>query len=110
MSYTATISLIITSLACPCIVGCATRPQVSYQRDVYPVLEAKCIGCHIPPHGEGYKKAGLDLAGYDTLNLRQPGVKESRELTDNRGSTGHGSPELLGAYLQSSNLPASYHS
>ncbi|MEA2078923.1 MAG: c-type cytochrome domain-containing protein [Pseudomonadota bacterium] len=67
MSYTATISLIITSLACLCIVGCTTRPQVSYQRDVYPVLEAKCIGCHIPPHGEGYKKTGLDLASYDTL-------------------------------------------
>jgi hypothetical protein len=39
MSYTATNSLIITSLACLCIAGCATQPQVSYQRDVYPVLE-----------------------------------------------------------------------
>ena len=67
MSYTAAISLIITSLACLCIAGCATQPQVSYQRDVYPVLETKCIGCHIPPHGEGYKKTGLDLASYDTL-------------------------------------------
>ena len=67
MNCTATISLIITSLACLCIAGCATRSQVSYQRDVYPVLEEKCIGCHIPPHGEGYKKAGLDLASYDTL-------------------------------------------
>ena len=67
MSYTATISLIITSLACLCIVGCATQPQVSYQRDVYPVLETKCIGCHSPPHGEGYKKAGLDFTSYDTL-------------------------------------------
>jgi hypothetical protein len=64
---TAAIRLIITSLACLCIMGCATRPQVSYQRDVSPVLETKCIGCHTPPHGEGYKKAGLDLASYETL-------------------------------------------
>jgi hypothetical protein len=67
MSYTTAISLIITSLACLCIAGCATQPQVSYQRDVYPVLETKCIGCHSPPHGEAYKKVGLDFTSYDTL-------------------------------------------
>ena len=36
-------------------------------RDVYPVLELKCIGCHIPPDGEGYRKVGLDLTSHATL-------------------------------------------
>lgn len=59
--------LLIASFAGLCVTGCASQPQVSYQRDVYPILKSKCIGCHIPPDGEGYRKAGLDLTTYTTL-------------------------------------------
>jgi len=42
-------------------------PQISYQRDVHPILEEKCIDCHIPPDGKGYKKTGLSMESYETL-------------------------------------------
>jgi hypothetical protein len=57
----------MTWLAGLCLAGCTAHQQVSYQRDVQPVLESKCTGCHIPPQGEGYRKAGLDLSSHATL-------------------------------------------
>lgn len=60
-------ALLIVLLVVMCLASCATRPRVGYQRDVYPVLESKCIGCHIPPDGEGYRKTGLDLTSYSAL-------------------------------------------
>ena len=67
LCHVVTGSLLITLLAGVYLAGCANQPRVSYQRDVDPVLKSKCIGCHIPPHGEGYRKAGLDFTSYDTL-------------------------------------------
>jgi hypothetical protein len=54
--------LLILALA-----GCATQPSISYQRDVTPILEAKCLACHLPPKGEGYLKSGLSMASYESL-------------------------------------------
>ena len=67
MTNTCAISPIITLLVCLCIAGCATTPQISYQQDVHPIFVGKCIACHTPPHGEGYKKSGLDMESYETL-------------------------------------------
>jgi hypothetical protein len=39
---------------------------VSYQLDVKPILEARCVSCH-SPGGEGYKASGLDLSTYEGL-------------------------------------------
>ncbi|MGD8854208.1 MAG: hypothetical protein PVI28_17655 [Gammaproteobacteria bacterium] len=47
--------------------GCGTDPQISYRDDVYPILAEKCIDCHTPPDGEGYRKIGLDMTSYEAL-------------------------------------------
>lgn len=49
------------------LVSCATGNRVSYQQDVYPILETNCFACHTPPQGAGYVKTGLNLQAYDTL-------------------------------------------
>ena len=67
MTYTYTVSSIITLLTCLYIAGCATTPQISYQQDVHPIFVDKCIACHTPPKGEGYRRSGLDLKSYETL-------------------------------------------
>lgn len=46
--------------------GCAKEPTISYQNDVYPILKANCMECHIGD-GEGIKKSGLDMENYETL-------------------------------------------
>jgi len=47
-----------------CIKG---ERQISFQTDVQPILNAKCIECHIPPQGKGYRETGLSMATYDDL-------------------------------------------
>jgi hypothetical protein len=54
-------------MVCVYIVGCATTHQISYQQDVRPIFVDKCITCHTPPDGEGYKKSGLDMESHETL-------------------------------------------
>ena len=49
------------------LAGCASQPQVSFQRDVYPILENNCLACHMPPQGKGYVKTRLNMQSYDTL-------------------------------------------
>jgi len=67
MTHNYTVRSVITLLTGLHISGCATTPQISYQRDVHPIFEDKCIACHTPPNGEGYKRSGLDLKSYETL-------------------------------------------
>jgi hypothetical protein len=67
MTRTCAISPIITLIDCLFIAGCVTTPQISYRQDVQPIFVDKCIPCHTPPHGEGYKKSGLDMESYETL-------------------------------------------
>ena len=40
--------------------------QVSYQEDVFPVIELRCLECH-QPGGAGYEKSGFDLRTYEGL-------------------------------------------
>lgn len=40
--------------------------DVSYELDVKPILESRCVSCH-RPGGEGYKTSGLDLSTYEGL-------------------------------------------
>ena len=47
--------------------GCAGTSQISYHRDVQPILADKCVACHTPPYGEGYRKTGLSMVSYQTL-------------------------------------------
>jgi hypothetical protein len=48
------------------LTGCATQ-QVSYQRDVVPILEQRCLECHVSPDGSGYQSTGLLLDSYESL-------------------------------------------
>ena len=47
--------------------GCATQKVVSFQSDIEPILNDKCLQCHNPPDGAGYLQTGLDMESYDTL-------------------------------------------
>ena len=45
--------------------GCGLQ-QVSYSRDVHPILEKNCLSCH-GPGGEGYAASGFSVADYESL-------------------------------------------
>jgi hypothetical protein len=49
------------------VVACTLQRQVSFARDVYPILDDHCLHCHTPPDGEGYKKVGLNMESWETL-------------------------------------------
>jgi Planctomycete cytochrome C len=49
------------------LTGYRTTPQISYQRDVQPIFVDKCMGCHTPPYGAGYRQTGLNLESYTSL-------------------------------------------
>ena len=49
------------------ISSCATQRVVSFQNDIDPILNDKCMQCHKPPNGVGYVRTGLDMESYDTL-------------------------------------------
>jgi uncharacterized membrane protein len=49
------------------LAGCASQPRVSFQKDVYPILEDNCLACHTPPRGKGYLKTHLNMQSYETL-------------------------------------------
>lgn len=38
----------------------------TYQTDIKPLLEAKCVSCHVPG-GEGYEKTGLRLDSHEAI-------------------------------------------
>ena len=49
------------------ISGCATQRVVSFQNDIDPILNDKCLQCHKPPNGVGYVQTGLDMESYASL-------------------------------------------
>jgi uncharacterized membrane protein len=48
------------------LVSCATQ-QVSYREDIAPILQERCIACHMSPEGSGYQATGLKMDSYDAL-------------------------------------------
>jgi hypothetical protein len=40
--------------------------EVSYKKDIRPILNDYCLSCH-KPGGKGYKKSGLDMRTYKSL-------------------------------------------
>lgn len=47
------------------VLGCA-RHNVSYSKDVQPIIAQNCLGCHAPGK-EGTLASGLDMSSYDGL-------------------------------------------
>lgn len=47
--------------------GCAKQePQVSFAKDVQPLLDARCSACHVPGQA-GYEASGLGTGNYEAL-------------------------------------------
>lgn len=47
--------------------GCAQRePEVSFAKDVQPLLDVRCGSCHMPG-GPGTEASGLSTQGYEAL-------------------------------------------
>jgi hypothetical protein len=40
--------------------------QVSFEQDVFPIIELRCLECH-QPGGDGYETSGLDMRTYEGL-------------------------------------------
>jgi hypothetical protein len=51
--------------------------QVSFNEDVFPIIELRCLECH-QPGGSGYEKSGLDLRTYESL---MKGTKHGSMIT-----------------------------
>jgi hypothetical protein len=47
--------------------GCSrAEPQLSFARDVQPVLTSRCGACHVPGQA-GFEASGLSIESYDSL-------------------------------------------
>ena len=62
MQYSNTILLTLVIILPACV-----YQQVSYERDVTPILAKNCNGCHMAPNGYGYRAIGLKLDSYDSI-------------------------------------------
>ena len=78
---TRTLFLALAGTALLC--GCSSKREVSFAKDVEPILVKNCKECHVPG-GSGLEKTGLDLTSYDTLMMGTrfgPIVKAGDPLT-----------------------------
>jgi hypothetical protein len=44
----------------------AAAAQVSFKKDVFPIIQIRCLECH-QPGGDGYEASGLDMRTYEGL-------------------------------------------
>ena len=44
----------------------ASAQEINFKDDVYPILELRCMECHVPG-GEGFEASGLDMRTYESL-------------------------------------------
>jgi hypothetical protein len=59
--------LVSAATLCSALLVTACQPdEVSYARDVAPILDRHCKACHVPGQ-PGYVVSGFELQGYDTL-------------------------------------------
>lgn len=66
----------------PPVVGAATRIEVDFRRDVQPILDRRCVGCH----GDTSPAGGLRLSGTATANF----TVAYEELLASGAGSGHG--------------------
>jgi hypothetical protein len=55
--------LVFTLFSAPAM---AAPGEVSYQKQVSPIIHDYCLNCH-EPGGKGYEKSGLDMRSYQSL-------------------------------------------
>jgi len=59
--------LALSALAAAALTACGGSDKApSYQANIKPLLDAKCVSCHVPG-GEGYEKSGLRLDSYEAI-------------------------------------------
>jgi uncharacterized membrane protein len=62
-----TVALLAAFVLAAASAGCAREePQVSFAKDVQPLLEVRCGGCHVPGQ-PGHAASGLSTQGYEAL-------------------------------------------
>ena len=57
--------MVLVSLATPAFAG-TLQPEVSFKKDVSPIIHDYCLNCH-EPGGKGYEKSGLNMSSYQSL-------------------------------------------
>lgn len=62
---TATLSLSLLAGALA-LTACSGDKSLSYQANIKPLLDSKCIQCHVPG-GAGFEKSGLRLDSYENI-------------------------------------------
>jgi hypothetical protein len=60
-------SIVLSAILVLLQAGCVTQQQISYQRDVVPIIKNKCLPCHISPDGTGYLRSQLNLESYELI-------------------------------------------
>lgn len=58
--------LFFTSMIPILVSACSSEPDISFSRDVKPILEANCLSCH-QAGGAGFEASGLSMASYEEL-------------------------------------------
>ena len=48
------------------VVAAVQSPEMSYKKDVMPIIHDYCLNCH-QPGGKGFEKSGLDMRTYESL-------------------------------------------
>jgi hypothetical protein len=66
--YASVIVAGIISSATVSVTGCGKQPEqeVSFSKDIRPIINANCIKCHAPG-GQGYEASGLNMQSYESL-------------------------------------------
>jgi hypothetical protein len=54
------------SIALPLLAGCQRSTEISYVKDVAPILDKHCKACHVAGQA-GYVVSGFELESYETL-------------------------------------------
>ena len=54
------------AVALPLLAGCQRSPEISYVKDVAPILDKNCKACHVAGQA-GYVVSGFELGSYETL-------------------------------------------
>ena len=65
MKHVRILTVIAASVTVLGLSACGQR-EISYQKEVLPILKANCMECHTPG-GIGYAKSKLDMGSYDSL-------------------------------------------
>ncbi len=80
------------------MVGCSGEAEISFNKDVKPILDENCLKCHVE-NGAGFVKTGLDMSSYESLMkgtkfgpIIEPGSSVSSTLA--RLISGNADPSL----------------